>query len=323
MNIIKSTLNNVVKIRDNNIFVNNKLVEIDADFIKSIVDKKLNPYIKCFGRTLLIDVTSRCNTHCKYCYYPIDNNSKDKSISSIVQEATNSGFKEVGLIGAEPTTREDLPELIKALSDQGFLVNITTNGLKLVNKEYLDTLITAGLKTINYSMHFANEFKVTKNKVQILKNIHDTGIRLLQLAFTVSSMKEISSVLEIIEYIEQVGIQPTQVCIRAGAAIGVEIKDSGLFLSDMVKYLETKGAKIFRNCGNNLYFCEMRYKKQVLHVVRWPNNDTTLPYSMTGPVFSTEKGNVFSPMVILHWLNKDEELVEITPKLLENRNAIF
>lgn len=323
MKIIKASLNRAVEIKDNNIFVNGQLVEIDADFIKSICDKKMGGYIRGFSKALFIDVTTHCNIKCKYCYYPVNNRTKNRSVDSIVSEALESGFSEVALMGAEPTTRDDLFEIVQRLTEHGITVGMVTNGFKLKSKEYIDRLKEAGLASVCYSMHFVRDIELSKVRLSILKNILDSGIPLFQLAFTIDALSDIDDILRVITLIESIGLKPKQVCIRAGAKIGACNKDSGLFLSDMIKHLQSRGAKVMRNCGNNLYFCEMRYSKQQLHLARWPDNDTVLPYSMTGPTFNTSKGAFLSPMMQAT-LTKDVELIDVPDqKLLGVSNVPF
>ena len=323
MKIIKVSLNRELEIKDNQIFVNGQLVEKDAAFIKSIVDKRTGKYIQGFSKALFIDVTAHCNVKCKYCYYPVDNNAPNRSAQSIIDEALNSGFPEVALMGAEATTREDIFDIIKAISSHGITVGMVTNGLKLRHREYADKLKEAGLSSICYSMHFVKDIQLSKTRLSILKNIFDAGLPLFQLAFTIDKLEDIDDILMVINLIESIGLKPKQVCIRAGAGIGACKVDSGLYLSDMVKYLQARNAKVMKNCGNNLYFCEMRYSKQQLHLARWPNNDTVLPYSMTGPTFNTSKGSFLSPMMQVAMV-RDEELIEISPqKLLEHKDVCF
>jgi pyruvate-formate lyase-activating enzyme len=59
--------------------------------------------------------------------------------------------KEVILCGGEPTTREDLPELIKVIKKSGNIPVIQTNGLRLADREYLRDLKKAGIMHVHFS----------------------------------------------------------------------------------------------------------------------------------------------------------------------------
>lgn len=323
MKITSISLKHKLEIIDNNIYVNNQIVDNDADTIKRICDKRTGKGVRSFSDIYVIDVTSNCNTKCVYCYYPITTAEPDRDLESILLEAAASGKKEIALMGAEPTTRNDICEIIRTLTAKGYNVGIGTNGLKLVRRQYLDELIAAGLKSLNYSMHFSNEFEMTKSKLRVLKNIIDVGITVLQLSFTVTTYNEIQSVLSMIKFIRIAGLKPKQFCIRAGAAIGECKKDSGLYLSSMIKLLESSGAHVLNNSGNNLYYCEMSYDSSHIHLARWPTNETALPFSHTGPVFGTKAGPTLSPMTQIVQSNKGYQLTDISLLQLEHKNVLF
>ena len=61
---------------------------------------------------VVIDVTHRCNMSCKNCYIPnreIPDMDKDKMLEAIKKFPKRTMIR---IIGAEPTMRRDLPELI-------------------------------------------------------------------------------------------------------------------------------------------------------------------------------------------------------------------
>ena len=312
-----------VTTQDNQIFVNGYLVEKDAAFMLAHTDAQVNPFIAAFGHTYVIDVTAHCNMSCKYCYYKVDNTAANRSIQSILDEAIVSGFTAICLMGAEPTTREDLPEIILALTAEGFRVGITTNGKKFERPEYLGELKAAGLLAINYSMHFTESYKLGKRKAQILRNILESEIPISQLSFTVSTLDELREVMGILVLIQELQIHPEQFVIRAGAAIGDCTLDSGLFMSDMMKVLidEYELPKMVDG-GSNLYFQEFMLGETNLHLVRWPTNATVTPYSRTGPVFGTAIGPVLSPVCQVVQALTQEQLENERVLLLNNTRVI-
>lgn len=312
-----------MEVQENQLFVNGYLVEKDVTFLRAHIDQRINAFIEAFSHTYLIDVTERCNMSCKYCYYKVDNTAKDRDIQSILDEAVISGFKAICLMGAEPTVREDLPELIQTLTRNGFVVVITTNGKKLEDAEYLMTLKVAGLRAINYSMHFTESYKLGKRKALVLRNIIESGIPISQLSFTISTLDELREVMGIIELIRELGVRPEQFVIRAGAAIGNCTLDSGLFMSDMMKVLidEYQLPKMVDG-GSNLYFQEFMLGETNLHLVRWPTNATITPYSRTGPVIGTKIGPVLSPVGQVVQALTQEQIDNERALLLDNTRVI-
>lgn len=111
------------------------LVEPNASFYINYVHPKPSNITYC------IDVTNRCNLNCPHCYQIPDNISKDPSIDYIlnmVKSWPDDGYN-VALMGAEPTTRKDLPELcksIQSLPGKPRSIMILTNGVYLSDYEY-------------------------------------------------------------------------------------------------------------------------------------------------------------------------------------------
>src|SRR6185295_4308929 len=107
-----------------------------------------NPY-----RTVMVDVTHRCNMACRNCYIPnrdipdMDADWMEKIIARFPKRA------HIRLVGAEPTVRKDLPDLIRRVRHVGHVPILMTNGLKLANQRYVRTLKQAGLRTVYLSMN--------------------------------------------------------------------------------------------------------------------------------------------------------------------------
>ncbi|MBI1356948.1 MAG: radical SAM protein [Acidobacteria bacterium] len=101
-----------------------------------------NPYT-----TVIADVTHRCNMACNNCYLP-NRTPPDMDaewLRDILLRLPRRAH--VRLVGAEPTVRKDLPELIAMVRDAGHLPILLTNGLKIADRDYLRTLMEAGLRT--------------------------------------------------------------------------------------------------------------------------------------------------------------------------------
>jgi len=129
--------------------------------------------------SVIADVTHRCNMECANCYIP-NRDIPDMDIAKL--EACISKFPnrtEVRLIGAEPTVRKDLPEIIKMIRRVGHRPMLNTNGLKLANEDYVRRLFASGLRTLSISMNGADldhlylktdNMMCAKRKVKALEN---------------------------------------------------------------------------------------------------------------------------------------------------------
>ncbi|MEA3047565.1 MAG: hypothetical protein QOJ53_1897 [Sphingomonadales bacterium] len=104
-------------------------------------------------RTLFADITHRCNMACRNCYIPV-RDLPDLPIDwlyAILERLPRR--TRIRLVGAEPTMREDLPEIIAAVRRLGHIPVILSNGLKLGRPSYVRRLREAGLATVYLSLN--------------------------------------------------------------------------------------------------------------------------------------------------------------------------
>ena len=140
---------------------------------------ELNPEDNTFSN-IVIDLTHRCNMECANCYIPnrnIPDLNKNK-LYNFLEKLPNRTY--IRLIGAEPTMREDIFEIISTVKKLGHRPSLTTNGLKLGQLSYVEKLKEAGLRLLLHSMNGADDdeiYKVLDNgkwatiKVRALENI--------------------------------------------------------------------------------------------------------------------------------------------------------
>ena len=104
-------------------------------------------------RVLFADITHRCNMACANCYIPV------RDLPDLPVDWLYAILKRlprrtrIRLVGAEPTMREDLPEIIAKVRSLGHIPTILTNGLKLGRRSYTDRLRAAGLRTVYLSLN--------------------------------------------------------------------------------------------------------------------------------------------------------------------------
>ncbi len=107
----------------------------------------------CPFETVIVDVTHRCNMGCHNCYIP-NRTIPDLDagwLKEIFAQLPAGTF--VRLVGAEPTMRDDLPELISSLRGFGHHPVILTNGLKFTDRNYIRELRRAGLQLVYLSLN--------------------------------------------------------------------------------------------------------------------------------------------------------------------------
>ena len=112
--------------------------------------------------SIVADITHKCNMECSNCYLP-NRNEPDMDINKLyelIKKLPNKVF--IRLIGAEPTLRKDLPDIIKQIIKLGHKPSLTTNGLKLSSLTYCQELRKAGLKYLLISMNGAGDDNIYK-----------------------------------------------------------------------------------------------------------------------------------------------------------------
>lgn len=141
-------------------------------------------------------ITTKCNQNCPICIVKFENKcfnpnrEYNASIEEIKKGIKKYNSRQIFLLGGEPTTREDLFEIIKAIKDSGNLPAIYTNGQKLKDKNYVKKLKKAGLdrivlqfdgfnKTANIKLRGQDFLEI---KLKALENIKEAGGLKLQLA---------------------------------------------------------------------------------------------------------------------------------------------
>ena len=104
---------------------------------------------------LMVDLTHRCNMECANCYLP-NRDIPDMDVTKLYELLKKLPHRIiVRLIGAEPTIRKDLPDIIRNVKKCGHQVSLTTNGLKLSSKKYVQELKKSGLRMVLISMNGA------------------------------------------------------------------------------------------------------------------------------------------------------------------------
>jgi len=103
--------------------------------------------------TLFADITHRCNMACRNCYIPV-RDLPDLPVDWLFQLLERLPRRtRIRLVGAEPTMREDLPEIIATVRRLGHIPILLSNGLKLGRLSYVRTLKRAGLRTVHLSLN--------------------------------------------------------------------------------------------------------------------------------------------------------------------------
>ncbi|MDD5371619.1 MAG: radical SAM protein, partial [Anaerolineaceae bacterium] len=100
-------------------------------------------------------LTYRCNNNCAHCYnarprrYP---ELPTQAWKQILDRLWELRIPHVVFTGGEPTLRDDLPELIAHAEKNGQITGLNTNGRRLSDPRFLDTLVEAGLDHVQITL---------------------------------------------------------------------------------------------------------------------------------------------------------------------------
>lgn len=175
-------------------------------------------------KSIVVDITHKCNMKCANCYIP-NRTIEDIDIQRVYELLKRLPSRVyVRLIGAEPTMREDLFQIIENVLALGHRVSLTTNGLKLADLEYCKKLKESGLKLLLISMNGADDDnaysildcgKYAAKKMQALENA-------IKLGFHVNTGTIIARGIN-----EHVLKRQIDLIARTAANIGVRLDDKG------------------------------------------------------------------------------------------------
>jgi len=255
------------------------LVEPDAEFYNNYV------YRRHALQSYFIEITNRCNLTCPHCYQMPDNKSTDPAIDTMlnkIQSWPDDGYP-VALVGAEPTVRQDLPEIIDrihTLSGKKRTVMVLTNGVNMHKEDYarkfegIDNLMwTIGLNHTDYQGPV-----VRRKQMQGIENMMKYNLPIKNISYTLLNLTQLEDCID-----ELIGFDNkycSQFRIRCGVDIGRSPEDNEqVFLSDLLNATEeickSKGYTFEREpeSGNRAHY-PVRINGLATKIIQWPSAET-------------------------------------------------
>ncbi|MFH1403253.1 MAG: radical SAM protein [Candidatus Altiarchaeota archaeon] len=142
---------------------------------------------------LVIDVTLDCNMGCPHCFAQTGGTLDDEpSVEDIISRIDGFRGSSVYLCGGEPTLREDLPEIIKAVKDKGKNVVLFTNGVRTRDIDYVAGLKDAGVDLVILSFY---SFDREQCKMLYGSDVLDHKMRTLENLVELNVTTEINAII--------------------------------------------------------------------------------------------------------------------------------
>lgn len=104
-------------------------------------------------------LTYRCNNDCAHCYNARERDFGELNTQAwfdILDRLWDQAIPHVVFTGGEPTLREDLPDLIAHAESNGQITGLNTNGRRLSDQRYVETLVQAGLDHVQITLESHN-----------------------------------------------------------------------------------------------------------------------------------------------------------------------
>jgi hypothetical protein len=130
----------------------------------------------------------------------VDRELNTQEWCEIFDKAWNIGIPHIILTGGEPTLREDLPDLIAHTEANGQVVGLLSDGLKLTDDIYLQTLLKTGLDHLMLTLkpEDENSWKALGNvlSVDLFVGVHHT-----------LTLQNVVNTSQILERISKLGVK--------------------------------------------------------------------------------------------------------------------
>lgn len=123
--------------------------ELDLETIAPFSARPSAPY------RMDLALTYRCNNDCAHCYNVSERDDPELSTAEwkqIIDTLWQIGIPHILFTGGEATLRNDLPELIAHAESNGQITGLNTNGRRMSDPKYVQTLVDAGLDHVQITL---------------------------------------------------------------------------------------------------------------------------------------------------------------------------
>jgi hypothetical protein len=264
---------------------------------------------------LLIDVTSKCNLKCKYCYHDQGN---DRYLPQIINEVVNNkDAVPFILTGGEPTLHPKITEIIHEVSKHGETWMLT-NGVKLCDEGFFDEVTNAGLIHDGFIYIGLSFHKESMGKdLLLLDLLRKKNLKLGTSFYVIDDLKQIDCALSI--YRDNLDVM-SEIRIKAASNLWNEDRATNkIYTSDMLKYLSSIGkTTIDTRYNNKISYANVIHEGLNLKLISWYDKwNIDLVDINCPPFYKSNDGNYYN-LVTACMKNRANTLKIISSQLNES-----
>lgn len=161
-------------------------------------------------------LTYRCDNFCGHCYVERPRETSELSTGDwrrAMDALWAAGVPHLCFTGGEATLRDDLEELVTYAEDVGFVTGLLTNGRRLADRAYLDSLVAAGLDHVQITLESHDEAvhnamvcaDAWRETVQGVRNAVDAD--LYALTNTTLTRANVRDIERTVDFVAQLGVR--------------------------------------------------------------------------------------------------------------------
>ena len=181
--------------------------------------QKIEPFQKELSAPYRMDIalTYRCNNKCIHCYAGGPRQTSELTTQQwmqVIDKLHDLGIPQVVFTGGEPTLRDDLASLIAYAEKVELVSGLVTNGRKLKDRAYLQSLLDAGLDHVQVTVESHDSQvhdRITgaagscEETIQGLKNA--VSLPIYTVSNTTLNQFNVADVEETIEFLHGLGVK--------------------------------------------------------------------------------------------------------------------
>jgi radical SAM protein with 4Fe4S-binding SPASM domain len=213
-------------------------------------------------------LTYRCNNDCSHCYNARSRRFPEMDLSQwkkVIDTVWSLRIPHVVFTGGEPTLYPGLPELVAYAEEKGLITGLNTNGRRLANQGFLESLITSGLDHVQITLeshlpevhdHMVAAQGAWSDTVTGLRNVLET--RLYVMTNTTLLTHNSPQIEGTLHFLAELGVPTVGLNALIYAGKGAKV-DTGLHEEDLPPLLEKARLITDKNEQHLIWYTPTQY----------------------------------------------------------------